>query len=137
MGYELSTDPERIDRDWVWRMLSTEAYWARWRTRADVEAQLDGAWRLAGVYETASGAQVGVARAFSDGVAHAYLTDVIVGAAHRGRGIGRMLIAAMVDDPVGSRLTWMLVTSDAHSLYEQFGFGAPDGTMMVRAAPER
>jgi GNAT superfamily N-acetyltransferase len=137
MAYEVDGDPERVDRDWVWRMLSTEAYWARWRTRADVEAQLDGAWRLIGAYDPASGAQVGVARAFSDGVAHAYLTDVIVDPGHRGRGVGRMLIAAMVDDPLGVRLTWVLVTEDAHALYAQFGFQEPDGRLMVRPAPGR
>src|SRR5579875_905596 len=108
MAYEVSTDPARIDRDWVWRMLSTEAYWMRWRTRADVEAQLDGAWRLVGAYARGTGAQVAFARAFSDGIAHAYLSDVIVDPAHRARGLGLRVIAAMIDDPVGARLQWML-----------------------------
>lgn len=70
MAYEVSLEPGRIDRDWVWRMLSEEAYWQRWRTREELEAQLDGAWRLVGVYETAGCVQVGFARALSDGVAH-------------------------------------------------------------------
>src|SRR5579875_2787170 len=129
MAYEVSTDPARIDRAWVWRMLSTEAYWMRWRTRADVEVQLDGAWRLVGAYETGTGAQVGIA--------HAYLSDVIVDPAHRGRGLGRRVIAAMIDDPPGARLQWMLATEDAHSLYEKFGFTAPDGRLMIRRARGR
>jgi GNAT superfamily N-acetyltransferase len=137
MAYEVSTDRERIDRDWVWRILSTEAYWMRWRTRCDVEAQLDGAWRLVGAYESASGAQVAFARAFSDGIAHAYLSDVIVDSGHRGRGLGRRVISAMIDDPAGQRLQWMLATEDAHSLYEEFGFAPPDGRMMVRRSRGR
>jgi GNAT superfamily N-acetyltransferase len=134
MGYTVSLEPARIDREWVWRMLCTEAYWLRWRTRQDVETQLDGAWRVAGVYDTETGAQVGVARAFSDGVAHAYLSDVIVDPGHRGRGVGKLLVEAMVGDPVGSRLQWMLHTTDAHELYERFGFERPDGRVMVRPA---
>jgi GNAT superfamily N-acetyltransferase len=137
MGYEASLEPRRVDRDWVWRMLSVEAYWLRWRTREDVEAQIDRAWRVAGVYETGSGAQVGFARAISDGVAHAYLSDVIVDPGHRGQGIGKMLVEAMIGDEVGSRLQWMLHTTDAHGLYTQFGFEAPDQRLMVRPAPAR
>ena len=137
MVYETSLEPERVDRDWVWRMLSVEAYWLRWRTREDVERQLEGAWRLAGVYDLGSGAQVGFARAISDGVALAYLTDVIVESGHRGQGIGKALVAAMVGDEAGSRLQWMLHTTDAHGLYAQYGFQAPDHRLMVRPAPLR
>ena len=36
-SFELDDDPRRLDRDAVWRYLSTEAYWGRWRTRAQVE----------------------------------------------------------------------------------------------------
>ncbi len=137
MDYEASLEPRRVDRDWVWRMLSVEAYWLRWRTRQDVEAQIDRAWRLAGVYETASGVQVGFARAISDGVAHAYLSDVIVDPGHRGEGVGKMLIEAMIGDRTGSQLQWMLHTTDAHGLYAQFGFQEPDERLMVRPAPPR
>ena len=131
---ELSADPSRLDHDWVWRMLSTQAYWGLWRTRADVEAQLDSAWRLIGAYDS-DGAQVGFARAVSDGVGFAYLADVIVDEAQRGRGIGKQLVAAMIDDGPGASFRWTLFTLDAHGLYEQFGFVPPDATAMVR--PDR
>jgi uncharacterized protein YndB with AHSA1/START domain len=45
---ELDDDLRRVDRDAVWQYLSTQAYWARWRGRGDLEGQLDGAWRVAG-----------------------------------------------------------------------------------------
>ena len=86
MTYVLSDDLARIDRDAVWRFLSTEAYWARWRSRSDVDRQIDGAWRVVGAYVEETGELVGFARAVSDGVAFAYLADVFVDAAHRGSG---------------------------------------------------
>lgn len=89
MDYELDDDPARIQRDIVWQWLSTEAYWGRWRTRAQIETQLDTAWRVVGAYRTDTGAQVGFARAVSDGVGFAYLADVFVLADHRGRGLGK------------------------------------------------
>ncbi|MBF4595664.1 GNAT family N-acetyltransferase [Curtobacterium flaccumfaciens] len=125
-------DPARLDRDWIWRMMSTEAYWHRWRRRSDVETQIDRAWRVVGIYETQEGRQVGFARATSDGVHDAYLADVIVEPGARGRGIGKLLMRTMVEDGVGAAFRWTLFTADAHGLYEQFGFAAPDSTAMVR-----
>ena len=112
-------------------MLSTEAYWHRWRTRADVEAQIDCAWRLIGAYDEA-GKQIGFARAISDGISDAYLADVIVDPAHRGAGVGKLLLKAMIEDGPGAGFRWVLFTDDAHSLYAQFGFAAPDHRAMVR-----
>jgi GNAT superfamily N-acetyltransferase len=125
-------DPSRIDRDWVWKMLSTEVYWATWRSRADIETQLDVAWRVVGVYDDETGAQIGFARAVSDGVNFAYLADVIVEPEARGRGAGKLLVQAMIEDGPGAEFRWTLFTSDAHGLYTQFGFGTPDSTAMVR-----
>ena len=133
-GYDLSSDPERLDREWIWRMLSTEAYWGVWRTRADIDQQVDAAWRVVGAYDAATGAQVGFARAVSDGVAFAYLADVIVDPAHRGAAIGQRLLRLMIDDGPGVDFRWTLFTRDAHGLYEKFGFTEPDQTAMVRPA---
>ena len=128
--YEVSDDPARIDRDWVVGALATQAYWGLWRTREQVESQIDSAWRVIGVYE--GGAQVGFARAVSDGVGFAYLADVIVDNAHRGHGLGKRIVRAMIDDGPGARFRWTLFTKDAHGLYEQFGFHEPTATAMVR-----
>lgn len=134
MEYEFDDDPARIDRDAVWRWLSTEAYWARWRTRADVEAQLDSAWRLVAAYSRDTGELVGFARAISDGVAFGYLADVFVVEEHRGRGISKGLVSLMIDEGPGPHFRWTLFTSDAHGLYRRFGFTEPDRTALVRPA---
>lgn len=129
-SFELDDHHDRIDRDVVWRALSTNVYWARWRQRADVEAQFDSAWRLVGAYE--DGALVGFARAFSDGVALAYLADVYVDDAVRGVGLGVELVRFMIDEGPGARFRWMLHTRDAHGLYERFGFAPADDRYLER-----
>jgi GNAT superfamily N-acetyltransferase len=131
VDFELDDDPDRIDIDVVWQFMSTQAYWGRWRDRTQVERQLRGSWRLVGAYE-ADGAMVGFARAVSDGVALAYLADVFVVDAARGRGIGKALVKAMVDDGPGAEFRWMLHTADAHDLYRRFGFREPDATYLER-----
>lgn len=76
--------------------------------------------------------QVGFARVVTDYACFAYLCDVIVWPEHRGAGIGKKLISALLDHPelatVGG---WTLRTADAHSLYAAFGFEASaDGKTM-------
>jgi GNAT superfamily N-acetyltransferase len=134
MDYVLDDDPARIDRDRVWQWLSTEAYWGRWRERSDLDAQLDSAWRVVGAYRSDTGEQIAFARAVSDGVAFAYLADVVVDVGARGAGVGTALIARMIDEGPGREFRWLLFTRDAHPLYERFGFEAPDETAMVRRA---
>lgn len=130
--YRVDDDPQRIDIDVVWNFLSTEAYWNRWRTLHDVTRQWREAWRVVGAYD-ADGVMVGGARAISDGVSDAYLGDMFVLRAHRGRGLSKRILTAMIDDGPGRDFRWVLVTSDAHGLYSQFGFGAPDERVMVRS----
>jgi GNAT superfamily N-acetyltransferase len=130
--YELDDDPRRIDRDAVWEFLSTQAYWGRYRTRADFEAQLASAWRVVGVYEAADGRQVGFARAISDGVDFGYLSDVFILPDARGAGLGQELVATMIDRGPGASFRWSLHTADAHDLYRKYGFAEPDTRYMER-----
>ncbi len=132
MDYEADDAPARLDLDVIWSFLSTEAYWHRWRTRADVEEQVRTAWRVVGVYEKASGDQVGFARAISDGVSDAYLADVFVVPTHRGRGLGKLIVSTMIDEGPGANFRWVLFTADAHGLYRRYGFGAADDRALVR-----
>jgi len=133
VDYEIDDDPSRVDVDAVWSFLSQEAYWGRWRSRADFEKQLSSAWRVVGCYHRTDGL-VGFARAISDGVALAYLADVFVTTGHRGKGLARRIVTTMVEEGPGARFRWLLHTADAHDLYRQLGFAAPDHTFMERAA---
>jgi GNAT superfamily N-acetyltransferase len=130
--FELDDDRGRVDRNAVWEFLSTEAYWARWRERSDVEKQIDTAWRVVGAYESSAGRTVGFARAISDGVSFAYLADVYVAPAARGGGLGVELVRFMLDEGPGRLFRWSLHTRDAHTLYERFGFAPPDSGYLER-----
>ncbi|WP_235560626.1 GNAT family N-acetyltransferase [Microbacterium sp. Leaf179] len=135
MSYLVDDDRDRVDTDMVWGALR-EAYWGKWRSRDDVATQIREAWRVIGAYDAQSGEQVGFARAVSDGLGFAYLADVIVLEEHRGNGLGKRIVKAMIDDGPGAHFRWTLFTSDAHGLYEQFGFTDPGPTALVRPAGE-
>jgi GNAT superfamily N-acetyltransferase len=77
-----------------------------------------------GIYH--AGGQVGFARVITDRATFAYLCDVFVDSGHRGIGLSKALVSTILAHPELQGLRrWMLVTADAHTLYEQFGFSAP------------
>jgi GNAT superfamily N-acetyltransferase len=131
-SYEIDDDPGRIDTAAAAHFLTTGAYWHRWRDADVIAGQIRAAWRVVGAYD-ASGAMVGFARAFGDGGSY-YLSDVYVLPAHQGAGLGKAIVRAMIDDGPGAGSRWMLHTADAHGLYRQFGFAAPDDRYLERPA---
>ena len=119
-GYEVSTDVARLDREVIHRFLSEESYWAPGIARAVVDRSIDNSLCF-GVYQGAT--QVGFARIVTDRATFALLADVFVLAAHRGRGLSKWLMRQVVEHPDLQGLRRMLLlTSDAHKLYAQFGF---------------
>ena len=121
-GYEISTDPARLDVDLIHRFLGT-SYWAEGRTRGIVERSIRGSLCF-GVYEASIGApQVAFARVITDQAVFGYLADVFVVPEFRGRGISKGLMEAIVQHPDLQTLkVFLLRTRDAHALYERFGF---------------
>jgi GNAT superfamily N-acetyltransferase len=121
-GYVVSTDPARLDIDRIHQFLS-QSYWSPGIPRAVVDRAIENSLPF-GLY-AASGEQAGFARAISDRATYAYLADVYVEAPHRGRGLGRFLVACVLGHPELQGLRrWALATADAHGLYEAYGFGA-------------
>jgi GNAT superfamily N-acetyltransferase len=103
----------------IHRFLSVESYWAAGMSRAVLERAL--------AYSLCFGAyldeiQVAFARVATDRATFAHLKDVFVLPAYRGRGFGTELMRAVMAYPDLSAVTFTLVTNDAHSLYEKFGF---------------
>jgi GNAT superfamily N-acetyltransferase len=67
--------------------------------------------------------QVGFARVISDHATIAYLGDVFVLPEYRGRGLAKWLVECVTSHSELQGLRrWILATSDAHGLYEKFGF---------------
>ncbi len=121
-GLRFSNRTEDIDRALVHYWISELSYWAQGRSREAQDTAIDGS-RNYSVHDVATGAQLGYARVVTDGATFAWLCDVIVAPHARGRGVGKRLIAGLIDDlePLGLRRI-LLATADAHGLYAQYGF---------------
>jgi len=131
-AYEISTDPAKLDRDFICAQLAT-AYWASDRPRALVEASLLQSLCF-GAYEVATGRQVGFGRVVTDRATFGWVCDVIVDPAHRGHALGKRIVFAIVTHPSLRTTNLMLGTRDAHGLYERYGFRRRE--LMRRAAEE-
>jgi GNAT superfamily N-acetyltransferase len=123
----VTTDRSRLDLDMIHGFLTT-SYWARGISREVVARSMESSLCF-GAFD--DGRQVGFARVISDRATFAYICDVFALESHRGNGVGRSLMAAIMSHPELQGLRRRtLFTRDAHGLYRQFGFGAP-------AHPER
>lgn len=135
-GYELTTDPDRLDVTLVHHWLSTDAYWALDRSRETVERSVRGSLNFA--VHDAAGSQVAYARVVTDRATFAWLCDVYVAPAHRGKGLGTWMAGAVRDHlaPYGLKRV-LLSTRDAHEVYSKVGFTPvpnPEGLMILHPA---
>ena len=120
--YVVSDDPARLDIDFVHAFL-VSSYWSPGILPKVVERAIAGSLAF-GLYGP-DGKQAGFARVISDRATFAYIADVFVDESHRGKGLGKLLMRAIMFHPDLQGLRrWSLSTLDAHGLYQQFGFRA-------------
>jgi len=115
----VSTDKSKLDVPFIQDFLK-DIYWAAGRTIEEVQITID-ACVCFGIY--LNDKQIGFARVITDYVVFAYLMDVFIDEKHRGKGYSSILIQYMMHEPLLKNIKiWRLATSDAHFLYEKFGF---------------
>lgn len=135
--YRLSEDRAELDLDRVVQWISTDAYWAKGRTREVIERSFAHAVPV-GVY-AADGGQVAVARVVSDQATFVWLCDVYVDPGHRGHGLGTMLANWSVEWAGRHGIKRViLATLDAHTVYAKAGFspiGHPERWMEIDTRP--
>ncbi len=104
----------------VFRFLSEESYWSPGVPRAVVERSINNSLCF-GVYH--GEAQIGFARIVTDRATFAFVADVFILKPHRRKGLSKWLMHEVVAHPDRQGLRrLLLLSSDAHSLYAQFGF---------------
>ena len=119
--FTVTDDPADVDLEFVCDLLDT-SYWAAGRPREITAAS----WQSPAVIPFTAlldGQPVGFARVITDRLTFAWVADVMVAPAHRGQGVAKLIVRAIVEHPDLQHFVRMtLATKDAHGLYEQFGF---------------
>src|SRR5262245_16572910 len=129
--FTISTDRDRLDLNAVHSYL-VQSYWAE-GIPLEILRKAVAESHCYGLYREAE--QIGFARVVTDRATFAYLCDVYVLEAFRGRGLGKWLMQVVMEHPDLQGLRrFVLVTRDAHELYRPFGFTSlanPGGFMEI------
>ena len=134
--FVISCDHTKLDLDLIFRLLKTETYWARNRTREIVERSFENSLSFVILRGDET---CGFARIVTDYATFGWIADVFVRQEFRGQGLSKFLMQTIIEHPELQDLRrWILATRDAHTLYQQFGFGKPikPEIWMERAAPD-
>ncbi|MBB3227176.1 GNAT superfamily N-acetyltransferase [Luteibacter sp. Sphag1AF] len=129
-------EKHELDIGLVHAFLSTQTAWAKGISRDIVERSIEHSLCFGGYL---GDQQVAFARVTTDRATFAYLADVFVLPEHRGKGYSKRLMEAVMACPDLQGLRrFMLATSDAHTLYQLFGFNRPTRpeTLMERYHPD-
>lgn len=119
-GFTISTDKSLINIKEVHLFLSTETYWAKNIPIEIVERSIENSLCFSLLFEEK---QIGFARIITDRSTFAYMSDVYILKEFRGKGLSKWLVEVMMAHPdLNGVRRFVLVTYDAQSLYEQFGF---------------
>ena len=132
----ISTDPAQLDIPLIHRFLSTQSTWALGISEALVRRSIASSLCFGGYLD---GRQVAFARVITDCATFANLVDVFVLPEHRGRGLSKQMIDAVIAHPDLQGLRrFTLATWDAHGLYARYGFQAPSRpeTLMEKYVPD-
>lgn len=121
-GYRISDDRSEMDLSVIHGFIS-QTYWAEGIPLETMQRAIEGSLCF-GVFLN-SGAQVGFARMVTDSATFAYLADVFILEAHRGKGLSKWLVGTILEHPKLQGLRRIvLATADAHGLYQNYGFKA-------------
>jgi GNAT superfamily N-acetyltransferase len=116
----ISSDKADLDIEMVYAFLSQETAWAKGMPRATFERAVAGSLCFGGYID---GKQIAFARLITDEATFAYLCDVFVLPAYRGRGYASALMKHVFASPSLTGLRRIvLVTTDAHHVYAPHGF---------------
>ena len=124
----ISDDKTKFPVEKAIELLHT-TYWAEKRDPEVIRKSIENSI-VFGVYNEDN--LIGMARVISDFATTFYIADVIIDEKYRGNGLGKKLISTIMSDERFSSLFGILVTRDAHGLYEHFGFKRDTERAMTR-----
>ena len=128
--FRIINDPDKIKSEEVLRLLKM-TYWANNRTIEQIEESMASSFCY-GLFLAEEERLVGFARVISDLATTYYLCDVIIDPEYQHQGFGRALVSHIVSLPQYRKLRGILLTKDAHGLYEKFGFETVKDRAMVK-----
>ena len=134
MQYSFLENPTAEHIQQILALYKFEGWWVESRDDVDLVQRIVAGSHCFLIVEEGN-RLMGMGRAISDGVSDAYIQDVAVGMAFRGRGIGREIVRRLLERLNKDGVNWvgLIAERGSHTFYERLGFGVmSDSTPMVR-----
>jgi ribosomal protein S18 acetylase RimI-like enzyme len=113
------------------RLLNQHAFWAQGRSIAELRRMLRGSAAVVSLWQGKR--LVGFGRASSDGIYRAVLWDVVIPEDLQGKGLGRLLVEALMTSPELRDVERVyLMTTNSSGFYKQLGFLEVEGQRLMR-----
>jgi GNAT superfamily N-acetyltransferase len=115
----INTNKSLLNVEFINSFIS-QTYWAKGRTIETMQTCIDNSLNF-GIYLNNN--QIGYGRVVTDFAQFAYLMDIFIIDEHRKKGYSKLLMNYIMDcRKLKNVKVWRLATSDAHYLYEKYGF---------------
>ena len=122
----INTDPSLLDLSFIHQFLSEESYWGEGIEKKETTELLEDELCFGVFYKNE---QIGFASVTSDFSSYAYISDVFIDKKYERQGLATWLLECILSHPKLKDLPeWMLLTDDAHGLYEKIGFKKVEGS---------
>jgi N-acetylglutamate synthase-like GNAT family acetyltransferase len=129
--YYISKDKTKLQIENI-KELMKQTYWAADRKEETIVKAIENSICY-GMFDNSNN-QVGFARVITDYATAYYLCDVIINKEYRGKGLGKTMIEFITNDSELKNLRGLLLTKDAHGLYEKYGFERNAEKLMQKTA---
>lgn len=119
--------------DQIVELYKAGGWWEPYYTSDGIDGLIKGSFLFAVAVDGVTGKAIGMGRAISDGTSDAWLQDIVVLKSHRGMGIGRAIVKALLDGCMAKGLVWVGLVAEpgTRAFYEPLGFGTLPGEPMV------
>ena len=131
MKYKIVEGKENIKVEEVERLLKM-TYWADMRPIEKIRKSMDNS-ECYGLFIEGIDQLVGFARVITDYATTYYLCDVIIDNEYQHNGLGKALVSHIASMPKYAELRGLLVTKDAHGLYEKYGYEIINNRAMMKS----
>ncbi|OPY51072.1 MAG: Acetyltransferase (GNAT) family protein [Methanosaeta sp. PtaU1.Bin112] len=112
-----------------------------WKEEMDptrINDLIRGSFLFAVAIDISTGRAVGMGRVISDGIADGYIQDLVVQSDRRSWGVGRMIVARLLEECKKRKITWigLIAKPGKEDFYRSLGFAPMSGHVPMLFAEE-
>ena len=113
-------------------------WWKEDMDPSGIRELIKGSFLFAVAVDISTGKVVGMGRVISDGVADAYIQDLVVIADCRRMGVGRMILSALLQGCRSRGIAWigLIAEPGTDDFYRSLGFSTMEGHVPMLLSPE-